>query len=256
MTFRSLAGSGMGTIEVVTGSMFSGKTEELIRRVKRALLARQQVQAFKPRIDDRYDKHAIVSHSAAIEGSGRTIEAIAVGSSESLEARVEEETQVVAIDEAQFFDRGIIDVAQRLADRGMRVIVARAHGDRRRRDESARRLHRLRRRGEPLSATHLRLGDGPRRRQRVLRGALPRLLRATRDREEGRRGLSAPQFRGVFAAIGSVTPFRPLSAKYTRSMSEATWVPFTRQSPRLATSTLTATSGASLGAKPTHQVKR
>ncbi len=114
----------MGTIEVVTGSMFSGKTEELIRRVKRALLARQQVQAFKPRIDDRYDKHAIVSHSAAIEGSGRTIEAIAVGSSESLEARVEEETQVVAIDEAQFFDRGIIDVAQRLADRGMRVIVA------------------------------------------------------------------------------------------------------------------------------------
>ncbi len=124
MTFRSLAGSGMGTIEVVTGSMFSGKTEELIRRVKRALLARQQVQAFKPRIDDRYDKHAIVSHSAAIEGSGRTIEAIAVGSSESLEARVEEETQVVAIDEAQFFDRGIIDVAQRLADRGMRVIVA------------------------------------------------------------------------------------------------------------------------------------
>lgn len=104
--------------------MFSGKTEELIRRVKRALLARQRVQAFKPRIDDRYDATKIVSHAAATEGEGKTLMAVAVASSESLEVRVSEDTQVVAIDEAQFFDRDIVDVVQRLADRGLRVIVA------------------------------------------------------------------------------------------------------------------------------------
>ncbi|NUP09941.1 MAG: thymidine kinase [Polyangiaceae bacterium] len=113
-----------GSIEVIAGSMFSGKTEELIRRVKRAVFARQRIQAFKPRIDDRYDKTRIVSHSAATEGNGKTIEAVAVATSESLEQRVDDETQIVAIDEAQFFDRGIVDVAQRLADRGIRVIVA------------------------------------------------------------------------------------------------------------------------------------
>jgi thymidine kinase len=98
--------------------MFSGKTEELIRRVKRALFARQRVQAFKPRIDDRYDARRIVTHEAV------SVEATAVGSSESLEARVEDETQVVAIDEAQFFDRGIVEVCDRLAGRGLRVIAA------------------------------------------------------------------------------------------------------------------------------------
>jgi thymidine kinase len=118
-----------GSIEVVTGSMFSGKTEELIRRVKRALLARQRVQSFKPRIDDRYDKSRIVSHSAFVEGAvvestGMVIEAVAVSTSDSLEGRVLDDTQVVAIDEAQFFDAGIVEVAQRLADRGIRVIVA------------------------------------------------------------------------------------------------------------------------------------
>lgn len=120
---RSLRGLA-GSIEVVTGSMFSGKTEELIRRVKRSLFARQRVQAFKPRIDDRYDKSRIVSHAAVTEGDGKTIEAIAVATSESLEQRVDDDTQVVAIDEAQFFDRGIVEVAQRLADRGLRVIIA------------------------------------------------------------------------------------------------------------------------------------
>lgn len=118
-----------GTIEVITGSMFSGKTEELIRRVKRAVFARQRIQAFKPRIDDRYDAARIVGHSAVadgavIEGSGMMVDAVAVSTSASLESRVEPDTQVVAIDEAQFFDRDIVDVAQRLADRGLRVIVA------------------------------------------------------------------------------------------------------------------------------------
>ena len=118
-----------GSVEVVTGSMFSGKTEELIRRVKRALLARQRVQAFKPRIDDRYDAERIVSHAAVVDGSvalgsGLTLEAVAVATSESLESRVLDDTQVVAIDEAQFFDAGLIEVVQRLADRGVRVILA------------------------------------------------------------------------------------------------------------------------------------
>jgi thymidine kinase len=107
-----------GNIEVITGSMFSGKTEELIRRVKRALFARQRVQAFKPRIDDRYDASHIVSHQSI------KLEAVAVANSESLERRVADETQVVAIDEAQFFDAGIVDVVERLATRGVRVLIA------------------------------------------------------------------------------------------------------------------------------------
>jgi thymidine kinase len=107
-----------GSVEVITGSMFSGKTEELIRRLKRALFARQRVQAFKPRIDDRYDPSRIVSHQAA------SVDAIAVATSQSLEERVAVDTQVVAIDEAQFFDRGIVEVCERLANRGIRVIAA------------------------------------------------------------------------------------------------------------------------------------
>ena len=107
-----------GSVEVITGSMFSGKTEELIRRLKRALFARQRVQAFKPRIDDRYDPTRIVSHQAV------AVDAIAVATSQSLEERVAADTQVVAIDEAQFFDRGIVEVCERLANRGIRVIAA------------------------------------------------------------------------------------------------------------------------------------
>jgi thymidine kinase len=107
-----------GSVEVITGSMFSGKTEELIRRLKRALFARQRVQAFKPRIDDRYDPSRIVSHQAV------AVDAVAVATSQSLEERVLEGTQVVAIDEAQFFDRGIVEVCERLANRGIRVIAA------------------------------------------------------------------------------------------------------------------------------------
>jgi len=111
-------GKSVGRIEVIAGSMFSGKTEELIRRVKRALFARQIVQAFKPRIDDRYDKTRIVSHEDV------AIDAVAVGNSESLLGRIRDATQLVAIDEAQFFDRGIVDATNELADSGRRVIVA------------------------------------------------------------------------------------------------------------------------------------
>ncbi len=116
-----------GRVEVIVGSMFSGKTEELIRRVRRALLGRQTVQAFKPVIDDRYDKAKIVSHSdVSVVGqfNGQTIEAVAVNSSQELLESVKRDIHVVAIDEAQFFDSGIVKVANRLANEGRRVLLA------------------------------------------------------------------------------------------------------------------------------------
>ena len=107
-----------GTVEVITGSMFSGKTEELIRRVKRALSRGSACRRSSRASTIATTPTRIVSHEAV------SVEAVAVATSESLEERVEEETQVVAIDEAQFFDRGIVEVCDRLADRGLRVIAA------------------------------------------------------------------------------------------------------------------------------------
>jgi len=108
----------VGWIEVICGPMFSGKSEELIRRLRRAQIARQAVQVFKPAIDDRYHETKIVSHSRA------TLEAQAVETSAQLARAVRGDTRVVGIDETQFFDEGVVDVAQRLADQGMRVLCA------------------------------------------------------------------------------------------------------------------------------------
>jgi thymidine kinase len=108
----------MGWLEVICGSMYSGKSEELIRRVKRAKIGRLKVQVFKPKIDSRFNIVKVVTHN------GDEAEATAVPDSGVLFSLVEEDTQVVAIDEAQFFDKGIIDVCRRLADGGKRVIVA------------------------------------------------------------------------------------------------------------------------------------
>ena len=107
-----------GWIEVICGSMFSGKSEELIRRLRRASIARQRVQIFKPSIDGRYSQEEIVSHSEM------RLPSLAVGSSAELMAKLDHRTEVVGIDEAQFFDPGLVDVCQRLADQGKRVIVA------------------------------------------------------------------------------------------------------------------------------------
>jgi thymidine kinase len=110
-----------GCIEVVCGSMFSGKTEELLRRVKRARLARRRVILFKPRIDNRYDDVKVVSHE------GIKAEATAVANSTELLSFIkfdEPMPDVVGIDEAQFFDDAIVDAAERLADAGVRVICA------------------------------------------------------------------------------------------------------------------------------------
>lgn len=101
--------------------MFSGKTEELLRRIKRARLARQIVQLFKPRVDNRYDAVKVVSH----EGVGA--DALPVADSQELSSLVfsnPEDVRVVGIDEVQFFDAGIVKVAEQLADRGIRVIAA------------------------------------------------------------------------------------------------------------------------------------
>lgn len=107
-----------GSIEVVCGSMFSGKTEELIRRLVRATIAKQKVQVFKPAIDVRYAEDEVTSHA------GANYSAIPVEKAADIREKIENETTVVAIDEAQFFDPEIVDVAKDLADRGVRVIVA------------------------------------------------------------------------------------------------------------------------------------
>ncbi len=108
-----------GWIEVISGVMFSGKSEELIRRVRRALIARKRVQVFKSHLDDRYaGVFTIGSHD------GRSIEAVPVDSSAQISLRLDPLAQVIAIDEAQFLDTGVVAVANDLAARGRRVIIA------------------------------------------------------------------------------------------------------------------------------------
>lgn len=108
----------MGSIEVITGSMFSGKTDELIRRLRRATIARQKVQVFKPAIDNRYAEQKVTSHA------GSAYDAIPIRCSADILQLIEPDTTVVAIDEAQFFDSEVANISQKLADRGLRVIVA------------------------------------------------------------------------------------------------------------------------------------
>ncbi len=106
-----------GWIEVICGSMFSGKTEELIRRLKRAQFAKQKVEIFKPSVDVRYDDEKVISHDA------NEIRSTAVPSSANI-GILADDVEVVGIDEAQFFDDGIVSVCNELANRGIRVIVA------------------------------------------------------------------------------------------------------------------------------------
>ena len=109
--------SGQGWIEVITGSMFSGKTEELIRRLKRAKIAKQQVEIFKPRIEVRYSVEEVVSHDE------NAIHSTPVDSSANIRL-LASGVEVVGIDEAQFFDDGLVEVCNQLANSGIRVIVA------------------------------------------------------------------------------------------------------------------------------------
>ena len=108
----------VGSLTVITGSMFSGKTEELIRRLRRALYARRSVQVFKHALETRSDLTEIRSHNGVPHEAG------AVSTSEELLESIKPETDVVAVEEAQFFDEGIVDACRSLADSGYQVIVA------------------------------------------------------------------------------------------------------------------------------------
>jgi thymidine kinase len=107
-----------GWIEVIVGGMFSGKTEELIRRLRRAELARQKIQVFKPMIDQRYSSEDVTSHNLT------SMSSLPIQHSEEIWQHLREDTQVVGIDEGQFFDQGLVRVVQDLADRGVRVVIA------------------------------------------------------------------------------------------------------------------------------------
>ncbi len=107
-----------GRIELICGSMFSGKTEELIRRLRRAVIAKQQVQVFKPAIDTRYHEGRVTSHN------GLNFEAVPVTSAGDIMNAIAPDTTVVAIDEVQFFDNGVVQVCETLAEQGKRVICA------------------------------------------------------------------------------------------------------------------------------------
>lgn len=107
-----------GSVEIVCGSMFSGKTDELIRRLVRATIAKQKVQVFKPAIDVRYAVGKVASHT------GSTYDAIPVEKSTEIHSKLDQDTTVVGIDEAQFFDSEIVEVVKELASHGVRVLVA------------------------------------------------------------------------------------------------------------------------------------
>ncbi|MBK3495649.1 thymidine kinase [Viridibacillus sp. YIM B01967] len=107
-----------GWIEVICGSMFSGKSEELIRRVRRSQFAKQKIAVFKPEIDNRYSEEAVVSHN------GTTVIASPIKSAQDMWSHISDDFDVIAIDEAQFFDDAIVEIVQQLANHGFRVILA------------------------------------------------------------------------------------------------------------------------------------
>ena len=107
-----------GSIEVISGSMFSGKTEELIRLIRRAQFAKQPVQVFKPKIDDRYSADHVASHNKSL------VPSVVIERAAEIMHYLRPDTKVVGIDEAQFFDNELVDIATELADRGLRVIIA------------------------------------------------------------------------------------------------------------------------------------
>jgi thymidine kinase len=107
-----------GWLEVITGPMYCGKSEELIRRLRRVKIAKQKVKVFKPVLDNRYSKKDVVSHS------GNSIEAVPVDHPEEILERIDDTVDVVGIDEAQFFHEDLVGICEDLADRGIRVIMA------------------------------------------------------------------------------------------------------------------------------------
>lgn len=154
-----------GSVEVICGSMFSGKTDELIRRLVRATIAKQKVQVFKPAIDIRYAVEKVASHT------GSTFDAIPVEKAAEIRSRLDKNTTVVGIDEAQFFDAEVVQVAQELAARGVRVLVAGLDTDFR--GEPFGSMPRLMAEAEHVSKLHaicMTCGDEASRTQRLVNG--------------------------------------------------------------------------------------
>lgn len=154
-----------GWIEVITGPMYSGKSEELIRRIRRVKIAKKNVKVFKPIIDNRYGNEDVVSHS------GDRIEAIPVDHPEELFERLDDDAEVIAIDEIQFFSDEIVDICENLADEGKRVIVAGL--DRDFRNEPFDPVPELLSRAEYVDKLHaicLQCGDPATRTQRLIEG--------------------------------------------------------------------------------------
>ncbi len=118
MRTNNTGGHTVGSIEVIVGSMFSGKTEELIRVLRRAQFAKQSIQVFKPRIDDRYSVDDVASHDRQL------LPATVIDGAAEIYSHLHPETKVIGIDEGQFFDDELVDVAGELADRGLRVVIA------------------------------------------------------------------------------------------------------------------------------------
>ena len=118
MNVRKLHDRSAGRIEVITGGMFSGKSEELVRRLVRAQIARQRIQVFKPTADSRHPPEVLITRDA------RELAADSVADSMALRNAIDPKVEVVGIDEAQFFDSGLVSLVTELADRGVRVIVA------------------------------------------------------------------------------------------------------------------------------------
>ena len=113
-----MAHRGSGWVEVIVGGMYSGKTEELIRRLRRAELAKQKIQVFKPKIDDRYHKEDVTSHNLT------SVPAKVISDAEEIWNWLKDDTQIVGIDEGQFFKQNLVEVVQTLAERGIRVLIA------------------------------------------------------------------------------------------------------------------------------------
>lgn len=118
MRSRPTTGAAPGQIEIITGGMFSGKSEELVRRLRRALIAKQNILVFKPSTDTRHEPVRLVTRD------NRELDAVSVPDSASMARHIGDDVDVVGIDEAQFFDNGLVEMVTDLADQGMRVVVA------------------------------------------------------------------------------------------------------------------------------------
>jgi thymidine kinase len=206
-----------GRIEVIAGGMFSGKSEELVRRLRRASIARQKVQVFKPVTDDRHQPDRLVTRDL------RELEAETVRDSAALRAALARDVEVVGVDEAQFFDEGLAELAMELADAGVRVVVAGLDQDFARRPFGP--MPRLLAQAEMVDKMHavcVRCGEPAHYSQRIAGGSDPRLLRSLgRVRPEGQPPSELAE--GAGSAGRSVDAERASSRKVASAKPRIAW---------------------------------